>query len=518
MAGIQILVVEDDPLQSKLVSFLLEEAGHTIRIAESAEKALEVLQSFRLDQMLRPDLILLDIQLPGRDGLEFTRELRRTPIHDNTPIIALTGYTDPLDLARAREAGCSGIISKPIDTASFARQVRKLFGGAMGGDRDVPSDSSDLLAGMRNTFLGESLEQCRTILKELKSSRAYPSERFQRVLHRWAGMGGTLGFLEIAIEARRVEILIASTSLQKDDVVRAFETAQRRFFAATRSEPALPLALIRGLRDVRIGLANFSEQEANRMRSAADRSNVRVTMERINLERINLEQINLEQIKGDSIDQSKYGAVVVNECSVFNEDLLHRTQWSVPAVFIGSRSSLESLCGLPLHAHDFLIAPWEAEEVLLRVHRLIASAAPAQPAWDSPHMQRRRPRVLIADDDPDLVLLVSGTLEQSGMDCEVARSGQQTLDTARRHPPDAIVLDVNMIDLDGFEVLKKLRQNLSTASIPVLLLTARSQESDITRGVGSGADDYVVKPFDPADLASRVDKIISTTRKAFTRV
>jgi two-component system OmpR family response regulator len=502
MAGIQILVVEDDPLQSKLVSFLLEEAGHTVRTVESAEKALEVLQSFRPGRMLRPDLILLDIQLPGRDGLELTRELRRTPIHDQTPIIALTAYTDPLDLARAREAGCSGIISKPIDTAAFARQVRKLFGGDIGGDRDVPSDSGDLLAGMRNAFLGESLEQGRTILKELKSSRAYPIERFQRVLHRWAGMGRTLGFLEIASEARTVEMLMASTSLQKDDLVRAFETAQRRFFAATRSEPALPPALIRGLRDVRIGLANFSDDEANRMRTTADRSNTPVTLERIN---------------GAAIDQTRYGAVVVNECSVFNQDLL-RTQWSVPAVFIGSRSSLESLCGLPLHAHDFLIAPWEAEEVLVRVHRLIASAAPAQPAWDLPHMQRRRPRVLIADDDPDLVLLVSGTLEQSGMDCEVARSGQQTLETARRHPPDAIVLDVNMVDLDGFEVLKKLRHNLSTASIPVLLLTARSQESDITRGVGSGADDYVVKPFDPADLASRVDKIISASRKAFTRV
>jgi DNA-binding response OmpR family regulator len=506
MAGIQILVVEDDPQQSKLVSFLLEEAGHTVRIAESAEKALEVLQSFRPGRMSRPDLILLDIQLPGRDGLEFTRELRRTPIHDQTRIIALTAYTDPLDLARAREAGCSGIISKPIDTASFARQVRNLFGGATGGD--VPSDSGDLLAGMRNTFLGESLEQSRTVLKELKSSRAYPSERFQRVLHRWAGMGRTLGFLEIASEARRVEILMASTSLPKDDLVRAFETAQRRFFAATRNAPMLPPALIRGLRDVRIGLANFSDDEANRMRSTADRSDVAVTMERINI----------EQIKGDSMDQTRYGAVVVNECSAFHADVLHRTQWSVPAVFIGSRSSLESLCGLPLHAHDFLIAPWEAEEVLLRVHRLIASAAPAQPAWESPHMQRRRPRVLIADDDPDLVLLVSATLEQSGMDCEVARSGQQTLDTARRHPPDAIVLDVNMVDLDGFEVLKKLRHNLSTASIPVLLLTARSQESDITRGVGSGADDYVVKPFDPADLASRVDKIISAARKAFPRV
>ncbi len=82
MAGIQILVVEDDAIQAKLVRFLLTEAGHTVEIAETAEKALEVLQSFRPDQMLWPDLILVDIQLPGKDGLELTRELRQTPIYD----------------------------------------------------------------------------------------------------------------------------------------------------------------------------------------------------------------------------------------------------------------------------------------------------------------------------------------------------------------------------------------------------------------------------------------------------
>ena len=386
-----------------------------------------------------------------------------------TPIVALTAYTDPSRFGKsARSRDAMALSGSPSTRRPLRVLVRKLFGGAVGGDRDVPSDSGDLLAGMRNTFLGESLELCRTILKELKSSRAYPIERFQRVLHRWAGMGRTLGFLEIAMEARRVEILTASTSLQKDDVVRAFETAQRRFFVATRSEPALPPALIRGLRDVRIGLANFSDDEANRMRTTADRSNVPVTMERISLERISVEQIG-----GASIDQTRYGAVVVNECSAFHADVLHRDAMVRPGGIHCLAFVARSLCGLPLHAHDFLIAPWEAEEVLLRVHRLIASVAPAQEAWDSPHMQRRRPRVLIADDDADLVLLVSATLEQSGMDCEVARSGQQTLDTVRRHPPDAIVLDVNMIDLDGFEVLKKLRHNLSTASIPVLLLTAR---------------------------------------------
>jgi DNA-binding response OmpR family regulator len=124
--------------------------------------------------------------------------------------------------------------------------------------------------------------------------------------------------------------------------------------------------------------------------------------------------------------------------------------------------------------------------------------------------KRKRPRVLIADDDPDLVALVSETLGEAGADCEIARSGQQALDIAARHRPDAIVLDVNMAGLDGFEVLKRLRHNVATESIPVLLLTARSQESDIAQGVGAGASDYVVKPFEPLDLANRVAKIIET--------
>lgn len=81
------------------------------------------------------------------------------------------------------------------------------------------------------------------------------------------------------------------------------------------------------------------------------------------------------------------------------------------------------------------------------------------------------------------------------MDCDIATNGEQALDAVHRFPPDAIILDVNMFDLDGFEVLKRLRRNLITKEIPVLLLTARGQESDIARGFGSSADDYGVKPF-----------------------
>ncbi len=493
MASIQILVVEDNDMQSKLVGFLLEEAGHTVQVAESAEQALALLQSFL------PDLILMDLQLPGKDGLELTRELRLNPALGATPIIALTAYTDPAELGRAREAGCNGTIAKPIDTATFTRQVREYLSGTAEVAGEAPRDSGDLLAEIRNSFLAEGLEQCGAILKELQSDPRSATDVLRRVLHRWAGVGGTLGFPELSSQARHVETLLKTAGEDYAEIVKAIETMRRRFAAAARNKPSFPLELTNGLNGARIGLINFSDEEANRIRSAASSPNIPIVIERM---------------KSDSIEnQSGYTALIVNECGVSMVSTLHRPQWSVPAVLIGSRSSLLSFSKLPARACDFLIAPWDAEEVLVRVFRLIAKPATPQPSVDSPHLQKRRPRVLIADDDPAIVSVVSEVLQQSEMDCEVARGGKQALEVVNRRPLDAIILDVNMLDLDGFEVLKSLRNNLATREIPVLLLTARRDKLDIALGFSSGADDYMVKPFKPLDLVERVNKMIAARRK-----
>lgn len=492
MRSALILMVEDHPMQSKLATFLLEEAGHTVQTAESAEKAIELLRWFQ------PDLILMDLQLPGKDGLELTRELRLNPILGATPIIALTAYTDPVDLAQAREAGCNGEISKPMDTTTFAHQVREFLGGKAHVGADASCDSGDLLTEVRNNFLGEGLEQCKAILKELRTDPAGAIEGLRRVLHRWAGVAGTLGFPGISSQARKMEALLSPANLEYGELRKAVETARRRFSAAARIKPGFPSELIHGLKNVRIGLVDFPESEAERIRSAARNVNVPFA---------------IEQMQGFSIEsQILYDALIVNDCALSAQVSLPRPQCSVPAVFVGSRSSLLSFSKLPARANDFVIAPWEAEEVLVRVSRLLASVVPPLPTGDPTHMRERRSRVLIADDDPAIVSIVSEVLQQAAMDCDLARSGKHALEMVHRRPPDAIVLDVNMRDLDGFEVLKKLRSNSVTKEIPVLLLTARRDETDITLGLSSGANDYVVKPFNPLELARRVNKMISERR------
>ena len=117
-------------------------------------------------------------------------------------------------------------------------------------------------------------------------------------------------------------------------------------------------------------------------------------------------------------------------------------------------------------------------------------------------------RVLIADDDDLLVELVTFTLEGRGHEVLVADDGEMALERAFSEKPDLIVLDGMMPGRDGLEVLRELRRDGSTSNIPVIMLSARRQERDVVGGLAQGADDYLVKPFMPEELAVRVGKAL----------
>ena len=118
------------------------------------------------------------------------------------------------------------------------------------------------------------------------------------------------------------------------------------------------------------------------------------------------------------------------------------------------------------------------------------------------------PLVLVADDDPDILTLVGFRLERAGYEVLPARDGEEALALALERQPDLAILDVMMPKLDGYEVTQRLRDNPATSGMPVILLTARVQEADITRGFEAGADDYIKKPFSPHELRARVQAIL----------
>ena len=122
MAGETILVVEDNPVNRRLAEFLLRSQGYQVREATTAKEAFEILKTER------PDLIVMDIQLPGMDGLEVTRKLKEQPATADIPVIAVTSYAMKGDREKALAAGCAGYVTKPIDKNTFIQEVALRLG------------------------------------------------------------------------------------------------------------------------------------------------------------------------------------------------------------------------------------------------------------------------------------------------------------------------------------------------------------------------------------------------------
>ena len=116
--------------------------------------------------------------------------------------------------------------------------------------------------------------------------------------------------------------------------------------------------------------------------------------------------------------------------------------------------------------------------------------------------------ILIVEDDEDIVELLAFNLQSAGFAAETARDGYEGLAKARRNPPAAVILDLMLPGLDGFEVCKELKRDPKTASAPIIMLTARGEEVDRIVGLELGADDYVVKPFSPRELVLRLRSVL----------
>jgi DNA-binding response OmpR family regulator len=121
------------------------------------------------------------------------------------------------------------------------------------------------------------------------------------------------------------------------------------------------------------------------------------------------------------------------------------------------------------------------------------------------------PRILVADDDPIVQQFVSAILAENRYEVFTASDGRQALDMIRELRPDLVVLDLIMPYRDGYEVLRLLQEDDETRKIPVIILSAKSREEDIIRGLEAGAEDFMIKPFNALELVARARKILART-------
>ncbi|MGH7374403.1 MAG: response regulator [Candidatus Rokuibacteriota bacterium] len=123
-------------------------------------------------------------------------------------------------------------------------------------------------------------------------------------------------------------------------------------------------------------------------------------------------------------------------------------------------------------------------------------------------------RVLIVEDEPDIRELLVFHLQREGYQVTQCRNGAEALRVARSAPPDLVLLDLMLPEMDGLEVCRRLRQDPATQAVPVVMLTARGDEVDRVLGLELGADDYVVKPFSPRELVARIRAVLRRTHPA----
>lgn len=123
-------------------------------------------------------------------------------------------------------------------------------------------------------------------------------------------------------------------------------------------------------------------------------------------------------------------------------------------------------------------------------------------------------RILLVEDDPALVELLTFHFQREEFDVDTTADGEEALLLARESPPDVVILDWMIEGVSGIEVCRRLRRAPETAAVPVIMLTARGEEADRIRGLETGADDYVTKPFSPRELVARVAAVLRRSRPA----
>jgi two-component system cell cycle response regulator DivK len=495
MAGEPILIVDDTPVNLKLTRILLVNEGYTVMTAASAEEALELLHSFH------PRLILADIQLPGIDGLEMTRRIKKDERTRDIAVVALTAFAMKGDEQKAIDAGCDGYITKPIDTRALGGRIRQLL-----VRRDSETPAVDLPPGhegvppaemqaLRRRFLHEGQERAHQLLLDLDDR--FDANEAARAMHQFAGTGGLLGYAALARHAREVQTLLLDRPVDASQLRESLTNLLLAFNTPGEAvDNPVPDVIVQTLAGKCVAIVGLPAPETERLCVALERARARAVAfdlasppDSASLAHCDLVVTYVDPGRGDSAWLDPLSAVAPR-----------------PNIFVGHRDDLLALAPpVQAMATEFLMDSWQPEEALVRLCLALGRSNYSKSRHAKPAAAGGRIRVVVADDDSIVRDLVSTALQNFGMECHLAADGPKALDATRSLRPQAAILDVNMPGMDGYEVLAAIRgENLP---VHVMLLTARQQENDVIRGFTLGADDYMVKPFSPLELVARVKRL-----------
>lgn len=495
-----VLLVEDEPTARQSMRVFLKTCGYASIEAPTVERAVGALSD-------GINAAVVDVQLAGdRSGLEVLTPLRLRPELADIPVIVLTGgvLTDAEEALIKQQHAY--VFYKPEACETIVSLLDRFTGGPSNRPgRSMPASAS-LDEGLRKDFLAQTQRETWWLQSSLAAGLDYP--RADHVVHRWIGVGGTLGFAEISRRALEIQSLLSEPGATTTDRLRSAVNEMARLCseaaqASPESKPALRgvvNAIAGSLVGRKVALVGFDPADAAWMAHALEQ--VQAFSRVVDPDDAGVAPHAFEPFDLVAVAASpRSGAVARTSAEA-------ATAMGLPLLVVGAAGTVaEQTATFHDAAHDFLITPCSPEEFVLRASRLLCGAG-TPPRLRADSSNDGPARVIVADDDPTITALVKAALQNYEFECHIARDGGEALELTRTLRPDALILDVNMPQFDGFEVLHTLKNDPVTAGVAVVLLSGRQQETDIMRGFGLGADDYVVKPFSPVELIARVKRLL----------
>src|SRR5580692_6026150 len=366
MPGKTLLVIDDAAFNLKLIATVLRNSDYKVQLASTAEQALSSLNT------LRPDLVLVDIQLPGMDGLELTRRVRQQTRLQGIVVIAMTASAREGIEQEALDAGCNGFIAKPVEPKALASQIQ----GFLEGEPEEPAGQDELrsvlgrfsLSGpetetLRREFLEEALRQSQLLLGSFDTQ--LDAAAAKQLLYRWIGAAGLLGYEAISKEALTMEPLLAAAPL---DMARLREALSNLILALQDASKAadtpLPDSILRELARLRVALVGFADAEADRLCGALERVGSRPRLFPIDT-----------PVDSDTVADCDVVMVHVRPETMGTPWLAAGTAGlEKPLVLVGAREHLLALdTAVQSRAREFLIDGWQPEEALMRLRFALPS-------------------------------------------------------------------------------------------------------------------------------------------------
>ncbi len=416
----KVLVIEDNPLNMKLVRQLISISKHLPLEAANAEDGIA------LAREENPDLILIDIQLPGMDGLAAAGVIKADPVMCDIPVIALTAHAMEGDERKAIAAGCDGYLSKPIDARRFFKLLQSHLSAV---------DEKAATSGAA----GRAPTPCKNVASILvvdddplnvKLLEATLGAKGYRILKAYNGCEA----LE-TVDRSPPDLILLDIMMPEMD---GYEVVRRlKAGSGTRNIPVVLITALEGRDEKAKGLEAGADEFLNKPVNTTELETRVLSLLRMKKYQ---EQLNARtQVEKDLLKKSREGIIC-------EED-----------------------------------APWS--------------------------------RVLVVEDNIIDAHLIAGYLSDLPLSCRIVSTGAEAIDILQNETIDLVLLDLMLPDISGIDVCRRIKENEKTMAVQVVLATTLDDLKVKIRGIEQGADDFLVKPLHPDEIKARVTALLK--KKAF---